>query len=194
MKNYIKSLIAVAVISFGCATGSYAQDNTDRAARIADMQARQTERLTKELNLTDEQKDKFTEVFARYSAEMAALRPGNDRPDAKTGATQQQNAKQKAPKKELTDEEANARLDALFTAQAEQIKKSQARLDAQKKYRTEFSTFLTPQQMLKVFRPQQQPSRNGGGNQLGNIRNSQRGGQGGGHGRHGGHRNADGVE
>ena len=150
---FILSLVAM---TFGAIHNTNAQDRDDRSDRRAEMQARQTERLLKDLKLTDKQKPKFEEIYKRYQDELAATRKG--------GRDQQTDTDKKD--KELTDAEATSQLNDLFTRQAEQIQQSQLRLDIQKKYCAELSSLLTPQQLLRVFRPQA-AQRQGGGRQGG---------------------------
>lgn len=135
-----------------------------RESRRAEMQARQTEALIKDLELTDEQKAKFEPIYTNYQNELAALRPETEREkaDGTTGASAQSSKKEK---KQMTDAEATARVQEYFTRQAEQIRQSELRLDIQKKYCAEFSAILTPQQLLKVFSPRR--NRNGQGGQRG---------------------------
>lgn len=151
-------MLTIAAMSFVNVTNTNAQDN-NRESRRAEMQARMTERLIKDLKLTDEQKAKFEPIYQNYLKEMSALRQQPTREEA-----------DERDKKDLTDEEATTKLQEVFTRQEEQIQQSQLRLDIQKKYCAELSSVLTPQQLLKVFRPQQ--NRNRGGQQGG------RGGQG----------------
>jgi len=127
-----------------------------------------TEQLVKDLKLTDEQKAKFTPIYTNYQKELAELRLNQNREQA-----QQQN------KKDLTEAEATAQLQEVFTRQEEQIQQSQLRLDIQKKYCAELSSVLTPQQLLRVFQPQQGRNRQGGQGNRGNF-NGPRGGFGGG--------------
>jgi len=135
-------MIAVAALLLGFLNNTNAQDN-DRAARRQEMQARQTERLIKDMKLSDEQKEKFTPIYERYLNELAATR------------TQQNRDRQaEQNKKDMSDAEATAKLNEQFARQAEQIQQQQLRLDIQKKYLAEFSTVLTPQQLLKVYQPQ----------------------------------------
>ena len=87
-------------------------------------------------------------------------------------------------KKELTDDEANARIQEQFTRQEEQIATLQKRLEIQKKYSAEFAKVLTPQQVLKVLTPQRNNQR---GQQRGQENGQRQGGwQGGGRGGFGG--------
>ena len=156
-------LIALAMMSFASIHNANAQNDNQRNNRIAEFRARQTEQLVQDLKLTAEQKTKFEAVFKNYQEELMALR--QDRPQAASND------------QELTDEQATARLQEVFQRQAEQFQQWQMRLDIQKKYCSEFSAFLTPQQLLRVFAPQTGRGRNG---------QQQRGGRGGGFGGPGG--------
>ncbi|MBR1681939.1 MAG: hypothetical protein IJ767_00795 [Bacteroidaceae bacterium] len=170
MKKSIFTL-ALAAMLIGSVNNTNAQDNNGREGRRADMQARQTERLVKSLKLTDEQKAKFEPLYLDYQKELGALRPQRQKVDGQTGASAQEQSGKKA-KEELTDAVATARLQEQFDRQAKEIELSQQRLDIQKKYCAEFSAFLTPQQLLKVFQPQEQQNRQ-------RMQQGGRGGQGG---------------
>jgi uncharacterized membrane protein YgcG len=159
-------MLAMAAMMFGSVSNTNAQDdNNQRQARRSDMRGRQTERLMKDLKLTDEQKAKFEPIYKNYQTELSALRTPRQQVDGQTGASAQDGSDKK---EELTDAAATARLQTIFDRQAQQIQLSQQRLDIQKKYCAELSAFLTPQQLLRVFRPQQNP----------NQRQQGRGGQG----------------
>lgn len=172
-------MIAFAAMTLGSINSTNAQTDNDGENRRAEMQTRQKERLIKDLKLSDEQKAKFEPVYEKYQAELVALRPQRQQTDGETGASAQQDRKEK---KELTDAAATARLQELFTRQENQIQQSQQRLDIQKKYCAEFSSFLTPQQLLRVFQPQQNRVRG----QMGGRGQGGRGGFGGGRGGFGG--------
>lgn len=135
-------MLALAAMTFANATQANAQNN-DRDSRRAEMQARMTERLIKDMKLTDEQKAKFEPIYKNYLNELSAIRTQANRDQASQDE-----------KKDLTDAEASAQLQEVFTRQEEQIQQSQLRLDIQKKYCAELSSVLTPQQLLQVFRPQ----------------------------------------
>ena len=68
-------------------------------------------------------------------------------------AGMRQRSSENDAKKELSDDEANAKILEQFTRQEEQIATMQKRLEIQKKYREEFAKVLTPQQVLKVLTP-----------------------------------------
>jgi len=158
-------------MTFGYANNTNAQNNNDRDARRQEMMTRMTERLVKDLKLTDEQKAKFTPIYTQYQTELAALRQQPNR-----------EADNQSEKKELTEAEATAKLQEVFTRQEKQIQQSQLRLDIQKKYCAELSGVLTPQQLLKVFQPQQNRNRQGqqGVNRGGGFNGTRGGGFGGG--------------
>ncbi len=169
MKKTIIYLMTIAAMTFGSIDKACAQDN-DRESRRAEFQARQTERLIKDLKLTDEQKAKFEPIYQNYQKELASL-------------FQQRQETNNENEKELTDAAATARLQEIFNRQAEQIQQSQQRLDIQKKYCAELSSILTPQQLLRVFQPQQNRNRNNQqGNRGGRGQGGPRGGFGGGFG------------
>ena len=147
---------ALAALIFGSALNTNAQDNNMRENRRAEMQAKQMERVIKDLKLSDEERAKFEPIYQNYQNELAAPRTHGEKVDGTTGASAQQENDGKKEKKTLTDAEATARLQAIFDRQAKEIEQSQKRLDIQKKYCAELSGILTPQQLLRVFRPHQQ--------------------------------------
>ncbi|MBO4906785.1 MAG: hypothetical protein J5486_07115 [Bacteroidaceae bacterium] len=127
-----------------------AQESDNRDSRRAEYQARQTERLIKDLKLDDAKKQQFEPIYQRYLNELSATMPQRQAEER-----QRQNADN------LSDAEATTQLQAMFDKQEQQIQQQQLRLEIQKKYLAEFSAILTPQQLLRVFTPQQ---RNRGGN------------------------------
>ncbi len=116
----------------------------ERATQRAEMIQRVAERTAKDFKLKDEAKESFLTIYKAYQAEMFQTNQGSMR---------QRSAKDEE-KKELTDEEANAKILEQFTRQEEQIATLQKRLEIQKKYSEEFAKILTPQQVLKVLTPQ----------------------------------------
>lgn len=156
-----KTLLTLALAFLTIGNVAMAQNNND--ARRAEMQARQMERLERDLKLTDEQKPKFEEIYKRYQEELQSVRQNQTR-----NANNDNDSK-----KELTEEEATAQLAEVFAQQEAQLSQMQARIDIQKKYCAELSQVLTPQQLLKVFQPQR-------GQQQGGRGNGGRGGFGGG--------------
>ncbi len=146
-------IITLAAALSGATYNTNAQDNSGRTQRRTEMQARQVERMAKELNLDDSQRAKFDPIYKAYLAELAATR--NDE------ARQHGDSREKDPKS-LTDEEAAARLATLFDRQEQQLQQQQQRLAIQRKYASELVAVLTPRQLLKVFTPKPQ-NRQGAG-------------------------------
>ena len=146
----------------------------ERATQRAEMIQRVAERTAKDFKLKDEAKESFLTIYKAYQAEMFQTNQGGMR----------QRSAEDEEKKELTDEEANAKIQEQFTRQEEQIATLQKRLEIQKKYSEEFAKILTPQQVLKVLTPQ----RGQRGGQRGQVDGQQRGqgGFGGGRGGFGG--------
>lgn len=156
----------LAVVAFASVQTVSAQD--DRDARRQEMQKRMMERVEKDMKLDDSKKAKFEEIYGRYQNELMAVRSNRQ-------GDQARERNQKKPQ-ELTDAEATARLQEQFERQAEQIQQQQARLEIQKKYCAEFSSVLTPQQLVILYQPAQQGR---GGNRQGGGRGGFGGGRGG---------------
>jgi len=155
MKKSLFTLM-LAVVAFASVQTVSAQD--DRDARRQEMQKRMMERVEKDMKLDDSKKAKFEEIYGRYQNELMAVRSNRQ-------GDQARERNQKKPQ-ELTDAEATARLQEQFERQAEQIQQQQARLEIQKKYCAEFSSVLTPQQLVILYQPAQQGrggNRQGGG-------------------------------
>lgn len=147
----------------------------ERAQMRAEMIKRVADRTAKDFDLKGDTKDAFLKTYTAYQTEMFET----NQVDAR------QRAQESEEKKELTDEEANAKIQEQFTRQAEQIATMQKRLEIQKKYSEEFAKILTPQQVLKVLTPQRNNQRNG--QQRGQGEGQRQGGwQGGGRGGFGG--------
>ncbi len=166
-----KSIFAVALAALSILSTNTvsAQSDNGREERRAEMRARQTERLVRDLKLTDEQKQQFEPVYQRYLNELQAAIPQEQR----------EQGRDRNNPSDLTDSAATVQLQQLFDRQEQQLQQQQLRLEIQKKYLAEFSAFLTPQQLLRVFTPQQR-NNNNQGRQQGNR--GQRGGFGGGQG------------
>ena len=101
MKQTLFGLALLATITFGFANNTNAQDNQGQNQRRAEMQARQRERLEKDLKLTDEQKPKFEEVYGRYQQELLSQIPQREiSVDGETGASE--HPRWHAPDQDLT--------------------------------------------------------------------------------------------
>jgi len=169
-----KSILMVALM-LGISTATFAQDENkseDRAKMRAEMVQKQAERLAKDFELKDDAKTSFIETFTKYQNELASgmenLRRSN-------------NGEKSEEKKELTEEEATAKIQENFSRQETQIKAMQSRLETQKKYYAEFSKILTPQQLVKIFAQNRRDGQQRGGQRSeGNRQGGNRGGFGGG--------------
>lgn len=155
MENLVmkKRMILVAALTL-CLTGVAMAQNEKADADVrpkmrAEMAQKRAERFADEFKLDGTTKTEFISLYKRYMDEISGTM---SLPDS------EQKAEVDEKKKELTDEEATAKIQANFERQEEQITKMHARLQSQKKYYAEFSRFLTPQQLLKIF---SQPRRMG---------------------------------
>ena len=170
-----KLFIVSAFILFGignvCAKQGQRSEE-ERAQMRTEMIKRVAERTAKDFNLKGDSKDAFMKVYEEYQTEMFQTNAGGMR----------QRPAENDAKKELSDEEANAKIQEQFTRQEEQIATMQKRLEIQKKYREEFAKILTPQQVLKVLTPQRNNQRGQQQRSQADGQQQQRGGFGGGFG------------
>ena len=176
----MKNLFIVSTFLFLSVGSVYAQQGQrseeERAQMRTEMIKRVAERTAKDFDLKGDSKDAFMKVYEEYQTEMFQTNQGGMRQRGQEGEE----------KKELSAEEANAKIQEQFTRQEEQIATMQKRLEIQKKYSVEFAKILTPQQVLKVLTPQRNNQR--GGQQRDGQRDGQqqRNWQGGGRGGFGG--------
>jgi len=174
MKNFfIVSVFFILNLGNVCAQDDLSEE--ERTKMRTEMIQRNAERLAKNFDLKGDVKKSFMTTYVAYQTEMFET---NQR-------SMRQRLSEDEEKKELSDEEANAKIQEQFTRQVEQIATMQKRLDIQKKYSTEFAKMLTPQQVYKVLTPQRNNQR---GQQQRSQNNDQRGQgwQGGGRGGFGG--------
>lgn len=174
----MRKTIIVAVLALLSSTAVSAQERMnqeDREKAIAERIERSADRIAGDLKLKDEAKKDFIATYSAYQKEMFAT-------NANQGQRQEQ-AGRNDEKKELTAEEAQAKIKENFERQEQQIATMQKRLDVQKKYAEEFSKTLTPQQILQVLTPQRgqggnrdQMRRQGDGERRGNFEGGNRGG------------------
>ncbi len=164
----MKKLFIVSALTFLFMGNVYAQQGQrteeERAQMRAEMIKRVADRSAKDFDLKGDAKEAFLTTFTAYQTEMFQTNMGGMR----------QRGQEADEKKELTDEEANAKIQEQFTRQEEQIATMQKRLEIQKKYSAEFAKILTPQQVLKVLTPQRNGQRGQGNGQRGQG-NGQRG-------------------
>ena len=149
-KLFIVSALSFLFIGNVCAQQGQRSEE-DRAQMRAEMIKRVAERSAKDFDLKGDAKEAFLTTFTAYQTEMFQTNMGGMR----------QRGQEADEKKELSDEEANAKIQEQFTRQEEQISTMQKRLEIQKKYSAEFAKILTPQQVLKVLTPQRNNQRNG---------------------------------
>lgn len=185
----MKKTLLVAVMAMSCAALSAQErgrmSDEERAKNISERIEKSADRMAEDFNLKDDAKDAFIKCYSEYQKEMFA-----------TNQQQSQRMEQNIrtdDKKELSDEEATAKIKENFTRQEQQIATLQKRLEVQRKYCEELSKILTPQQVLKVLTPQrgergqggqglrnQEQRRVGQGERRGNFEGGPRGGFGGG--------------
>lgn len=149
-KLFIVSALTFLFVGNVCAQQGQRSEE-DRAQMRAEMIKRVAERSAKDFDLKGDAKEAFLTTFTAYQTEMFQTNMGGMR----------QRGQEADEKKELSDEEANAKIQEQFTRQEEQIATMQKRLEIQKKYSAEFAKILTPQQVLKVLTPQRNNQRNG---------------------------------
>lgn len=149
-KLFIVSALTFLFVGNVCAQQGQRSEE-DRAQMRAEMIKRVAERSAKDFDLKGDAKEAFMTTFTAYQTEMFQTNQGGMR----------QRGQEADEKKELSDEEANAKILEQFTRQEEQIATMQKRLEIQKKYSAEFAKILTPQQVLKVLTPQRNNQRNG---------------------------------
>jgi len=168
----MKKTIIVAALALLSSVAVSAQERMSAEQRekaIAERIGSAADRMAKDFDLKDDAKKSFVETYTAYQKEMFATNQNQ-------GQRLEQNGRD-GEKKELTKEEAEARIKQNFERQEQQIATMQKRLDVQKKYAEEFGKVLTPQQVLKVLNPQR--GQQGGRDQMrrqGNGDNQRRGG------------------
>lgn len=168
----MKKTIIVAALALLSSVAVSAQERMSAGQRekaIAERIGNAADRMAKDFDLKDDAKKSFVETYTAYQKEMFATNQNQ-------GQRLEQNGRDDE-KKELTKEEAEARIKQNFERQEQQIATMQKRLEVQKKYAEEFGKVLTPQQVLKVLNPQR--GQQGGRDQMrrqGNGDNQRRGG------------------
>lgn len=135
MKNLIRiALMAVMLTAWGSTLWAQ-QDNRQRITReeLAEKQARH---IAEQMAMSDSTAQQFVEVYCRQQAEIWALGPRERKQDRRD-------------RKELTDAETDQMLKDRF-AHSEKI------LDIRQKYYEEYSKFLTPRQINRVYELERQ--------------------------------------
>lgn len=168
----MKKTIIVAALALLSSVAVSAQERMSAEQRekaIAERIGSAADRMAKDFDLKDDAKKSFVDTYTAYQKEMFATNQNQ-------GQRLEQNGRDDE-KKELTKEDAEARIKQNFERQEQQIATMQKRLEVQKKYAEEFGKVLTPQQVLKVLNPQR--GQQGGRDQMrrgGNGNGGQRGG------------------
>ncbi len=178
----MRKTIIVAVLALLCSTAVCAQERVSEEERTKSINERiekSGERLAKEFKLEDEAQKTFLSIYSDYQKEMFATNQLRGQRPEFAGRDEE--------KKEMSDEEATAKIKEGFERQEQQIATMQKRLEVQKKFAEEFGKVLTPQQVLKVLTPQrgngnreQLQRRNADGERRGGFEGGPRGGFGGG--------------
>lgn len=146
----MRKTILAAVLALTGLTSVGAQEQTNDAERAKGIAARiekSAERLAAEFGLKDEAKSGFVSLYTAYQQEMFATNQVRGR---SAGSDEADGSAQK----NLTDEEAAAKLQEHLARQEQQAATLQKRTEVQKRYSEEFSKMLTPAQVYRVIMPQ----------------------------------------
>lgn len=162
-KTVIAAVLALVGSTAVCAQKRMSEE--ERAKTMAERIEKSADRLAKDFNLKDDAKKTFVDIYSEYQKEMFAT-------NQPQGQRQQANLNEE--KKELSKEEATAKIKENFDRQEQQIATMQKRLDTQKKFAEKFSEVLTPQQILKVLTPQRGQGQRGQDQRMNNDGNQRR--------------------
>jgi len=151
MKRFfiVSAFVLLGIGSVSAQQGQRSEE--ERAQMRAEMIKRVADRTAKDFDLKGDAKEAFLKTYTDYQTEMFETNQAGMR----------QRPSENDAKKELSDDDANAKIQEQFTRQEEQIATMQKRLEIQKKYREEFAKILTPQQVLKVLTPQRNNNQRG---------------------------------
>lgn len=172
-------MAVLALMSYTAVSAQERMSEEERAKAIDERIEKAAERMAKDFDLKDDAKKTFVSTYTAYQKEMFATNQFQGQ--------RQEQLNRDEEKKELSDDEAKAKIKENFDRQEQQIATMQKRLEVQKKYSEELSKVLTPQQVLKVLTPQrgqgqrgQDQRRQGDGERRGNFEGGSRSGFGGG--------------
>lgn len=108
---------------------------------------KQAERLADDFGLKDEARADFLSLYKNYRQDVMRHR-----------VAEMQLPEDEAKKeKDMTDEEASARIQTEFDRKAQSIVDAYNRLEVEKKYYQEFSKTLSPKQLVRIFAPVRDP-------------------------------------
>lgn len=129
MKNLIRLLLFAAMIfAFAIPAGAQQRKTTERLSR-EQLAEKQAQLIAERLAFNPETTKKFIDTYTRCQKEIWALGP----------------TKSKSPKGQLTEMQTDSLIRARFSH-------SQKLLDIRRKYYTEYSKFLAPSQIEKVYK------------------------------------------
>lgn len=131
-RRFLVTLFALVMISVSAMADDAADSNNARRRQwTKEMQQAKIEFMTKQLELTDEQKEKFVTVYTAMDNELGKLRYETDRLRHSIKG-----------KKQVTDLEYEKAAEAMFEFKAKEA-------DIELKYLPKFKEMLTPKQLFK---------------------------------------------
>ena len=135
----MKKLFMLAILTMFVGVGFAQKDkNVNFAERQKEMTAKRAAQLIKNMKLTDEDEDWFTQLYTEYQDSLFALRMSlrpHSQPEEVNGMKEM---------KQFTDEEATKMLENQFQMEEKQVSVKRA-------YYAKFKERLTPKQMMLVF-------------------------------------------
>lgn len=157
MKKILKTMMLVVAL-ITCPVAQAQQQTTTKSKQVnrEDFAQKRAMYIANQLAFDDKTADKFVKTYEQYCKETATLRP----------TRQPKRDRDKA----LTDKEVEQKI-------KERFDRSQKLLDIRVKYYKEYSKFLTPKQIERVYQLEQQQMRrpgNRGNNQAANGKNQRR--------------------
>ena len=162
MKKIMSVVALLAMISLGAnAQQNQRPSREEIQSRQAEMLEKRADKMATDFGLKGDVKDEFKATYKEFQKELWATQRGLNRQ-----GQQFNNERDKAEKKELTEEEAIQQLAEYFGQQEEQIAAQQKRFEIEKKYYAKLQNILKPQYLVKVFkqrREQGQPGDHRGG-------------------------------
>ncbi len=163
----MKKTFAVMAMAAMVSMNGFAQER----GNMEEMVQKQAEKMAEDFELTDSKKEQFVTDYQAMQKEMMELqqKPEGEKPGE--GQSDDQSKKEKKSRKnKMTDEEAQAQLEQMLDQQQKQ-------LDITRTYYGKMKSYLTGNQLMRVFQRQMQGGRQG---QRGGQRQQQQGGFGGG--------------
>ncbi len=149
----MKRMMTMMLLALVCAGTVSAQDDKNEGRKFdrSEMANKMAERMADKLELKDDAKTAFVNTYKQYQTELHGVFKNADKAKGEKPADKTKDKKERKGKKELTDAEATAQIQEIFSRQEEAISQMQKRLEVQKKYYATFAKTLTPQQLLEIF-------------------------------------------